>query len=202
MSFRTGDIMMNIDWGNTVSSSHYLNQYRVIIHTLIHGYFVLSLSMLIWEHYTVITELTISTIGSSNSNNGAIPHEGYGSMTMPCAWIFNNKATLIARFMGPTWGPPGANRTLVGPILAPLSLLSGKTMLAQKRTINEVNRNTYSFPFQSQNDAFFSYVREDLTRVPCSFSKICMDTYTEISYRIILCTIVLQCKSFKDRITS
>ena len=32
---------------------------------------------------------------------------------------------LIARFMGPTWGPSGADRTQVGPILAPWTLLSG-----------------------------------------------------------------------------
>ena len=34
-------------------------------------------------------------------------------------------SSLIARFMGPTWGPPGADRTLVGPMLAPWTLLSG-----------------------------------------------------------------------------
>ena len=34
-------------------------------------------------------------------------------------------ATLIARFMGPTWGPSRADRTQVGPMLAPLTLLSG-----------------------------------------------------------------------------
>ena len=34
-------------------------------------------------------------------------------------------STLIARFMGPTWGPSGANRTQVGPMLAPLILLYG-----------------------------------------------------------------------------
>ena len=33
--------------------------------------------------------------------------------------------TLIARFMGPTWDPSGADRTQVGPILAPWTLLSG-----------------------------------------------------------------------------
>ena len=33
--------------------------------------------------------------------------------------------TLISRFMGPTWGPSGADRTQVGPILAPWTLLSG-----------------------------------------------------------------------------
>ena len=33
--------------------------------------------------------------------------------------------TLIARFMGPTRGPSGAERTKVGPMLAPWTLLSG-----------------------------------------------------------------------------
>ena len=34
---------------------------------------------------------------------------------------------LIAGFMGPTWGPSGAYRTQVGPMLAPWTLLSGCT---------------------------------------------------------------------------
>ena len=33
--------------------------------------------------------------------------------------------TLIAKFLGPTWGPSGADRTQVGPMLAPWTLLSG-----------------------------------------------------------------------------
>ena len=33
--------------------------------------------------------------------------------------------SLIARFTGPTWGPYGADRTQVGPMLAPWTLLSG-----------------------------------------------------------------------------
>ena len=40
-------------------------------------------------------------------------HPGYGSLS------------LIARFMGPTWGPSGAARTQVGPMLATGTLLSG-----------------------------------------------------------------------------
>ena len=36
-------------------------------------------------------------------------------------WI---KATLIGRFMGPTWGPSGVDRTQVGSMLAPCTLLS------------------------------------------------------------------------------
>ena len=35
------------------------------------------------------------------------------------------KHTLIPRFMGPTWGPSGADRTRVGPMLATWTLLSG-----------------------------------------------------------------------------
>ena len=34
-------------------------------------------------------------------------------------------ASLIARFMGPSWGPSGADRTQVGPMSAPWTLLSG-----------------------------------------------------------------------------
>ena len=34
-------------------------------------------------------------------------------------------ASLIARFMGPTWGPSRADRTQVGPMLAPWNLQSG-----------------------------------------------------------------------------
>ena len=35
---------------------------------------------------------------------------------------------LIARFMGPTWGPPGADKTQVVPMLAAWILLSGHSM--------------------------------------------------------------------------
>ena len=35
------------------------------------------------------------------------------------------KSSLIAMFMGPTWGPSGTDRTKVGPMLAPRTLLSG-----------------------------------------------------------------------------
>ena len=35
------------------------------------------------------------------------------------------KQSLLARLMGPAWGPPGPDGTLVGPVLAPWTLLSG-----------------------------------------------------------------------------
>ena len=39
--------------------------------------------------------------------------------------MFYSYDNLIARFMGPTWGPSRADRTQVGPMLAPWTLLSG-----------------------------------------------------------------------------
>ena len=44
-------------------------------------------------------------------------------ITNPCADNDDNSQT--ARFMGPTWDPPGAHRTQVSPMLAPWNLLSG-----------------------------------------------------------------------------
>ena len=35
------------------------------------------------------------------------------------------RATQIAKFMGPTWGPPGSCRPQMGPMLSPWTLLSG-----------------------------------------------------------------------------
>ena len=37
--------------------------------------------------------------------------------------------TQIAKFMGPTWGPPGPCRPQMGPMLAPWTLLSGQLWL-------------------------------------------------------------------------
>ena len=41
----------------------------------------------------------------------------------PLTW--SGEASQITRFMGPTWGPHGADRTQVGPMLALWTLLSG-----------------------------------------------------------------------------
>ena len=43
--------------------------------------------------------------------------------SIPIGWL--QWVTQIARFMGPTWGPPGSCRPQMGPILAPWTLLSG-----------------------------------------------------------------------------
>ena len=57
---------------------------------------------------------------------------------------------LIARFMGPTWGPSGADRTQVDPMLAPWTLLSGT--LAPRDA-------TYAMP--SSTDRHHSHVTQD-----------------------------------------
>ena len=49
-----------------------------------------------------------------------------GRITSPCSRCHGS---VIARFKGPIWGPPGADRTQVGPMLAAWTLLSGMTSL-------------------------------------------------------------------------
>ena len=44
---------------------------------------------------------------------------------LKCGPSAMDNTSLIARFMGPTWGPPGADRTQVDPMFAPWTLLSG-----------------------------------------------------------------------------
>ena len=49
-------------------------------------------------------------------------------------------AALIARSMGPTWGPPGSCRLQMGPMLAPWTLLSG---CRNKPVHDQFNDNSY-----------------------------------------------------------
>ena len=43
-------------------------------------------------------------------------------------FTYSELSSLIARFMGPTWGLPGADRTEVGPLLVPWTLLFGMSL--------------------------------------------------------------------------
>ena len=61
-------------------------------------------------------------------------------------WTDGDKSSQIARFVRPTWGPPGADRTQMGPMLAPWTLLSGVITnvfgsLLMIRTITAIKRN-------------------------------------------------------------
>ena len=66
-------------------------------------------------HYKLL--LVSSRIGSRTIGSG----DGFWPASLQCL----QRRTQIAKFMGPTWSPSGANRTQVGPMMAPWTLLSG-----------------------------------------------------------------------------
>ena len=84
------------------------------------------------------TQNTAGGSGSTGGKNSILDQElserpstrSYGRFTCTLYIIQGDdsmgKQTLIARFMGPTCDPSGADRTQVGPMLAPWNLLSGK----------------------------------------------------------------------------
>ena len=57
----------------------------------------------------LLTAVTVNSLAEVNGHHG---------------W----KCPLIVRFVGPTWGPSGSDRTQVGPMLAPWTLLSGSVL--------------------------------------------------------------------------
>ena len=64
----------------------------------------------------------------------------------------SSSSPLIARFMGPTWDPSGADRTQVGPMLAPWTLLSGSShcnsFARAWNDSNELQRLNYMIGYQ------------------------------------------------------
>ena len=48
-------------------------------------------------------------------------------------WAFLSSIPQVAKFMWPTWGPPGSCRPKVGPMLAPWTLLSGTCTWSEVR---------------------------------------------------------------------
>ena len=55
-------------------------------------------------------------------------------------------SSLIAKFMGPTWGPSGADRTQVGPMLAPWILLTGLVPVKQSGLAGLLHSHSWVFP--------------------------------------------------------
>ena len=47
-------------------------------------------------------------------------------------------ASLLAKFMGPAWGPPGTDRTQVGPVWATWKLLFGVTVMVMSHRYMEM----------------------------------------------------------------
>ena len=75
--------------------------------------------------YGRVLPVTASCIAFGDSGNG--------EWTINTNWSF--ATALLAKFMGPTWGSSGADRTQVGPMLALWTLLSG--------SVNVTNRSCF-----------------------------------------------------------
>ena len=57
--------------------------------------------------------------------------------TNACINFTATKHAQIAKYMGPTWGPPGSSRPQMGPMLAPWTLLWGCFFI--KGLMNEID---------------------------------------------------------------
>ena len=71
------------------------------------------------------------------------------------------RISLIARLMGPTWGPSGADRTQVGSMLAPWTLLSGKRAFCVRKN-NEQMKILLCQEKQWTNEKPFTAINVDV----------------------------------------
>ena len=76
----------------------------------------------LWKDYLFHCNLASHTALSLMHGKSSLGWRRWKYSTV-CA---ERRMTLIARFMGPTWDPSGADRTQMGPMLAPWTLLSGE----------------------------------------------------------------------------
>ena len=72
-----------------------------------------------WRHHIFSSRASVWRKRTTRGARGGVSQWRMGHRVW---WLVG---ILIARFMGPPWGPPGADRALVGPMLAPWTLLSG-----------------------------------------------------------------------------
>ena len=88
--------------------------------------------------------------------------------------------TLIARFMGPTWHTPGADRTQVGPMLAPWTLLSGYT--SHETVSSDINQ---AMPMVGQESVSYILIGF-VSKQPNAIRQIAIDLpglpYIDLSY--------------------
>ena len=67
-----------------------------------------------------------------------------GTVIQWSLFLHQSKHAQIARFMWPTWGPPGSCRSQVGPMLAPWTLPSGWYCAQVKTKITTGTHKTYT----------------------------------------------------------
>ena len=80
-----------------------------------------------WQQAITCTNVGLSSITNLTNaffKNVFIPGI-YLNVYKLSAYMELVEAAQIAKFMGPTWGPPGSCRPQMGPMLAPWTLLSG-----------------------------------------------------------------------------
>ena len=103
-----------------------------------YSYFALSLSTYLWKHASVFLwqgKLQLwancfmcwMPVARQDLRDNTATH-----CTLLC-WT-----SLISKFMGPTWGPSGADRTQVSTMLAPWTLLSGALPVGQDVSVKTV----------------------------------------------------------------
>ena len=87
-------------------------------------------------HRSYISTLVFNKCGTLNHEHVMCILYNFeqGCLNFPWQWLVvvpevvlwqHGGENKIARYMGPTWGPSGADRTQAGPMLAPWTLLSG-----------------------------------------------------------------------------
>ena len=101
---------------------------------------------------------------------------------------------LIARFTGPTWAPSGADRTPVGPMLAPWTLLSGSWRHLDHTTENEPlqHHNKFTNCEQQADCVLLHNVRILLLHICSSPLYLSMPFTTGKIYRVVTC-IMMEC---------
>ena len=77
-------------------------------------------------HLEKLQAIARSSLDFFNARGGCNTHGESCAESSTCwKWERCPKTSLAARFMGPIWGPSGADRTQMGPMLAPWTLRYG-----------------------------------------------------------------------------
>ena len=83
----------------------------------------------------------------------------------------HSEASLRARFMRPTWGPSGADRTQVCPMLAPWTLLSGlwrAVFSGNRPALSQNISSEYWLMFYKRNETFID-INSKPPKLPLNF---------------------------------
>ena len=113
--------------GNSINPMHQNNitltlikakKWSVMLVSLINTYIFIAVMHIMRRHGRVFSEWNYTT-------KRLVDWANTTSKQGDLLCFFTPMTTQIARFIGPTWGPPGAARTQVGPMLATWTLISG-----------------------------------------------------------------------------